>query len=459
MSVYDTFSREIIMGVRFNRDLVNVILGLSYPIMAGMVSRTLLSFMDTLMVGRLGAIEIASVGLGSTTVWVIIYLFFSLGMGTQIMTSRRYGEKNYKECGDVLNNAIMFSVIAALVFTALGFMEGRRIFKFVAEDPLVYYHGSSYIRIRIFEVFSFTIISVFAGFFNGIGITRIHMYVMLIVNIMNIFLNYLLIFGKFGFPRLEVTGAAYASTISTYLGAIVIVLISLKEKYWKKFLYFKNLKASLNTLTTLLKLSYPNALKNFFILSGYMIFLKFIGIIGTKDLAASVFCLTVTSISWMPAVGIGVATATLVGQSLGSGESKLAERYSWESIKLSLVIMGSIGILFMVFPKWIMEIFTSDTEIIQKGTIVLRILAVIQFFDAFGIIVSSSLEGAGKTFFVGISEILFVWLVFIPLSYLLGVFLEFGIIGSWIAMIAYFFGFDIVLFRNFKKGKWKEHKV
>jgi len=236
-------------------------------------------------------------------------------------------------------------------------------------------------------------------------------------------------------------------------------LISLKEKYWKKFLYFKKLKVSLNTLTTLLKLSYPNALKNFFILSGYMIFLKFIGIIGTNDLAASIICLTVTSISWMPAVGIGVATVTLVGQSLGSGESKLAERYSWESIKLSLVIMGSIGILFMVFPKWIMEIFTSDTEIIQKGIIVLRILGVIQFFDAFGIILSSSLEGAGKTFFVGISETLFVWLVFIPLSYFLGVFLEFGIIGSWIAMIAYFLGFDIVLFRNFKKGEWKEHKV
>ena len=447
------------MDVKFNRDLVSVVLGLSYPIMAGMVSRTLLSFMDTLMVGRLGAVSIASVGLGSTTVWVVIYLFFSLGVGTQIMTSRRYGERNYKECGNLLNNAVMFSVIAALVFTALGFMESRRIFKFIAVDPLVYHYGSSYIRIRIFEVFSFTIISVFAGFFNGIGITRIHMCVMLIVNIMNIFLNYLLIFGKFGFPRLEVTGAALASTISTYLGAIVIVLISLKEKYWEKFLYFKNLKVSLNTLTTLLKLSYPNALKNFFILSGYMIFLKFIGIIGTKDLAASIICLTVTSISWMPAVGIGVATVTLVGQSLGSRESKLAERYSWESIKLSLVIMGSIGVLFMVFPKWIMEIFTSDTEIIQKGTTVLRILGVIQFFDAFGIILSSSLEGAGKTFFVGFSEILFFWLVFIPLSYLLGVFFEFGIIGSWIAMIAYFFGFDIVLFRNFKKGRWKKHKV
>ncbi|MFC1562587.1 MATE family efflux transporter [candidate division KSB1 bacterium] len=447
------------MNLRFNSSLSKVILKLSYPIIIGMVSRTLLSFMDTLMVGRLGAVAIASVGLGSITVWVVIFHFFALGTGTQIMTSRRYGEGNDRECGVVLNNALIFSIIASVFIGTMFFVFSRNIFDFVSEDPLVYKYGSTYIRIRIFEVFSFTLISVFAGFYNGVGITRIHMYVMLIVNIMNIFLNYLLIFGKFGFPRLEVTGAAFASTISTYLGVGVIIAISLRKKYRKRFLFLKKIKINLSILTALLKLSSPNALKNIFILSGYMIFLKIIGTLGTRELAASTICLNLSSVSWMPAVGIGVATATLVGQSIGSKNNELAERYSWESIKLSLAIMGTIGIIFIVFPKWIIEIFSSDSIVIQNGISVLRILGVIQFFDALGIILSSSLEGAGKTFFVGISEIFFVWLIFLPLSYLLGIFLGFGIIGSWIGMIAYFIGFDTVLFLDFKKGNWKFYKL
>ena len=447
------------MDLRIKKDLAGIILKLSYPIMAGMVSRTLLSFMDTLMVGRLGAVAIASVGLGSVTVWVVIYHFFALGTGTQIITSRKSGEGNEKDCGAVLNNALIFSLFTTIFIGTLFFVFSRNIFDFVSEDPLVYKYGSTYIRIRIFEVFSFTLISVFAGFFNGIGLTKINMYVMIIVNIMNIVLNYLLIFGKFGFPRLEVTGAAFASTISTYLGAGVIIAISLKEKYRKRFLYFKNVKINLNILTSLIKLSSPNALKNIFTLSGYMIFLKIIGIIGTTQLAASNICLTITSISWMPAVGIGVATATLIGQSIGSKNSQLAEKYGWESIKLSLLIMGTIGIIFIVSPKWIIQIFTSEPEVIQNGIIILRILGVIQFFDAFGIILSSSLEGAGKTLFVGISETLFVWLIFIPLAYLLGIRLGFDIIGVWGAMIVYFLGFDIVLFLSFKSGKWKYHKL
>jgi putative MATE family efflux protein len=447
------------MGIRFNRELAKVILNLSYPIMAGMVSRTLLTFMDTLMVGSLGAVAISSVGLGGTAVWIMISLFFSLGTCTQIMVSRKCGEKKYEDCGNVLNNVILFSVISASIFILLCFFKSNGVFGFFVEDPLVFEKGISYAKIRVFEILSFTIISVIAGFFNGIGITRIQMYVMLVVNIMNIFLNYILIFGKFGFPRLEVKGAALASTLSTYLGAIIIILISLKKKYLRKYLYFKKINFNRSIITALLKLSYPNALKIFFVLTGYLVFLKFIGIIGTIELAASNICLNITSISWMPAVGIGVATTTLIGQMLGSRNGDLAEKYAWESIKISFVIMGTIGIFFIIFPQSIIGIFTTDSKIIEKGVIVLRILGLVQFFDAFGIILSSSLEGAGKTFFVGFSEISFVWFVFIPLSYILGVYLNYGIGGSWLSFIVYLLGFDIMLFVNFKKGNWKSFKI
>ena len=378
--------------MKFDRDISKTILRLSYPIMIGMMSRTLLSFTDTIMAGRLGAAAIASVGLGSVTAWILIFTFFSLGSGTQIMISRKFGEGNMRECGAVLQAASFFSVIISLFAVLLVFMVIDKIFFYVAKDPLVYNLGSVYVKIRIFEIFSFTIITVFSGFFNGIGNMKIPMRVMIVVNLLNIVLNYLLIFGKFGFPRLEVTGAALGSTISTYAGAVVVIMISLRGKYSREFAYFRKFEIRTDIIKSLVRLAYPTAVKNFLILTGYTLFLKYIGLIGTKELAASNICLTIANLSWMPGVGIGTAATTLVGRSLGAGKSGLAERYGWESMKISVLIMGSIGVLFFAFPQWILSVFTNDTEVIQKGIVILMILGAVQFFDAVGIVLSAVLE-------------------------------------------------------------------
>ncbi|MFC1558267.1 MATE family efflux transporter, partial [candidate division KSB1 bacterium] len=367
--------------MKFDKGLTNTILRLSYPVMIGMMSRTLLSFTDTIMAGRLGAAAIASVGLGSVTAWILIFTFFSLGTGTQIMTSRKFGEGNMRECGAVLQTSSVFSVTIALFAILSVFMVTDKIFFHIAKDPLVYNYGSVYVKIRIFEIISFTIITVFSGFFNGIGNMKIHMRIMLVVNLLNIVLNYLLIFGKFGFPRLEVTGAAFGSTISTYVGAIVVIIITLRRKYLREFLYFRKFEIRTDIIKSLVRLAYPTALKNFLILIGYTLFLKYIGIIGTKELAASNISLTITNLSWMPGVGIGTAATTLVGRSLGAGKSELAERYGWESIKISVLIMGSIGVIFFAFPQLILRVFTNDIEVIQKGIAVLRILGAVQFLD------------------------------------------------------------------------------
>ena len=445
--------------MKFDQDISNTILRLSYPIMIGMMSRTLLSFTDTIMAGRLGAAAIASVGLGSVTAWILIFTFFSLGSGTQIMISRKFGEGNMRECGAVLQAASVFSVIVSLFAVLSVFMVIDKIFFYVAKDPLVYNLGSAYVKIRIFEIFSFTIITVFSGFFNGIGNMKIPMRVMIVVNLLNIVLNYLLIFGKFGFPRLEVTGAALGSTISTYAGAVVVIMISLRGKYSREFLYFRKFEIRTDIIKSLVRLAYPTAVKNFLILTGYTLFLKYIGLIGTKELAASNICLTITNLSWMPGVGIGTAATTLVGRSLGAGKSRLAERYGWESMRISVLIMGSIGVLFFAFPQWILSVFTNDTEVIQKGIVILMILGAVQFFDAVGIVLSAVLEGAGRTFFVGISETACVWLFFLPVSYLLGIVWGFGITGSWAAMIGYFICFDSILFLKFTGGGWKRGKL
>lgn len=439
-----------------DKEYYPLVITLAYPVVLGMISRTIMSLVDVAMVGRLGAVSLAATGLGAHIVLLVTHSYGSLNVGIQTLTSRRYGEFDFKSCGRNLNGTLIVLAVIGAIISSAGYFSGPVITRFIVNDAEVARLGSSYVSIRFLEVFSFGLIALYRGFFDGIGKTKINMQSMVVINALNIVLNYCLIFGNWGFPRLEVTGAALASAISTYVGIGIMVFHSLLGKYRTKYGLYDHIAPEAPLLKKLVKLSTPVVLQEFFTIAGFLLFLKILSMIGTVELAASTVCISIMSMSFMPGYGLGTAAATLIGQNLGAKRADLAERYGWESVKLGVIVMGSMGVAFILLPQTIMKIFSSDTMIIQTGTDILRLVGFVQFIDAFGIVLNSCLWGAGMTRFVMIAEIVVNWGVFLPVAYLLGITLGYGVLGAWLSLALYMLLIGVIMTITFVRGTWKK---
>ena len=161
----------------------------------------------------------------------------------------------------------------------------------------------------------------------------------------------------------------------------------------------------------------------------------------------------------MPAIGVGMACSTLIGKFLGENSHEKASKVVKEGIKWSMLIMGSMGLLFIFLPHWIIPIFSTNPEIIRMGIPCLRIIGILQYFDAVGITLFFVLTGAGNTRFPAIVDMIIVWLIFLPISYYLGIVMEMGVVGAWLGFSAWIIPFAVVMALKVKTGSWKQIEV
>jgi Na+-driven multidrug efflux pump len=200
----------------------------------------------------------------------------------------------------------------------------------------------------------------------------------------------------------------------------------------------------------------PQGSQEILVMVGFVVFFKIVGIIGVVELAAVEIVFTILQSSFMPAIGIGQACATLVGKYLGEEKTKKAETSIVESVRWSFLIMGSVGVMFLFIPQYIIPVFTNDPKVMELGVNALRIAALVQFADAVGLTLWFALSGAGNTFFPAVVEAAIVWGFFLPASYVSGVVLGFGFMGPWMAFVIYIVLFAIIMFWKIRKGDWKE---
>lgn len=438
-----------------NPEYSKKVLSLAYPVILGMMARTAMGVVDTAMVGRLGSAELAATGLGIHVVLLFVYSFGSVSIGVQALTARRYGESNFELCGRNINGTIILIAAIGFIGAVTGYIFAPVWFRFLTDDPIVSALGSEYVSIRMLEMFAMAFIGVYRGFFDGIGKTSIYMRAMIAMNALNIILNYMLIFGKFGFPRLEVAGAAIGSLISSYVGGAIMIAYSLRSDHRKQFNLYSNMKPDFILFKRLYKLASPTMLQTFIEIGGFTLFFVLVGKISTVGLAASNVCVAIISVSFMPGIGIGTAAATLVGQYLGAKRADISEKLGKEAMKLGVIFMGTLGIIFILIPEIFIRLFTPDKEIIESGITILRIVGLVQLFDAIGIVSAKCLQSAGMTRYVLQVTVFTMALFFLPLSYLLGITFGLGISGAWIGLALYLLLYGVILILKFNGGKWK----
>ncbi len=433
------------------------ILRIALPAIAGMSAQMIVSIVDSAMVGRLDNAEfaLAAMGISVLATWAIVSFFSSLATGTQVIIARRFGEGDFNSCGRALANSLAISLSIGIFVTAIG-MAGAHIFaQFFAKDPRVGSLAGDFIYFRLIGLPFFLITVSFRGFYFGTQHTKVFMVSGIIVNILNVIFNYILIYGKFGIPAMGVAGAGLGSSLATICDAIFYFAVSARPRYAHQFHFIKNFRIDRQIIRAIIKLSLPVSFQNVFILLGFLSFVSITGIIGTMQQAATQTIISSLFLAILPCMGFGIAVQTLVGNYVARGEIALAKRYGIETVKIATYYTGLLSILFIIFPRVLLTLITTDEKIITYAIPAMRIAGVAQFFYGIGIVFANGLQSIGKTVYVMVVEIVSNLFVLLPLAYFFGVYLKIGLTGAWLAMPVYVLVYSTLLTNKFYYDKWQ----
>ncbi len=407
--------------VSIRRNVIN----LSLPVLLSSLFQRLVSIVDIFLVGGLGAAAIAATGLGQLLIFVVMTVFWGLATGTTVVIAHLWGGKRHDDARKAAFTALLACALLAVGASLLGCSFGDDLARFLGARDEVLRLSGGYIRL-VFLYFAFTAgLNILSAIMHGVGNTRTPMEGVILVNILHVVIAYPLIYGKFGFPQLGVTGAAYAINASEFCGCLYLLVQALRRGY----LTIGRPDAEL--FGKIWQVGYPVALERIAQQSGQLFYSKYIISFGTAAYAAHQIGLSIESLSFMPGAGMGIAAATLMGQALGAHKIRRARISHREALRLAILVMASMALLFLFVPHFLIGLFTHDPDVIAKGCIFLRLVAFAQVPLALSFVYAGSLRGTGDTHYVFLVTLAAMWGIRVFLSYVAVVWLHLSLPVVW----------------------------
>lgn len=440
---------------------LNEVISLSLPIIVTMGSHTLMQFVDTLMVGRYGENELAASVSGGLTFFIIGAFIIGVVGITNTFVSQSLGRGQLSECGIYTAHAVYVGLAAQVLILPL-IAVAPSIFTFYGHDSRVAELEVTFFRALSFRLGGLGMVVAISGFFQGIGRPVIPMIAGIVANVLNIALDYGLIYGHGGLPRWGLLGSGIATTTATYLEALLLLGIYLRPAFnaryntrrWRPFEWKKAWQ--------ILRIGAGSGVTFALDLASWTIFIAFfLGRLGRSVLAAQGAASELMHLSFMPAVGLNIGVTTLVGRYIGQGDIPAAKRRAYLGMACACAYMTAMGALFFIFRRPLIDLFAKapDPEYTHAGVIIISYVALFQFSDAIGILSSGALRGAGDTKFPAIVQVITAWLFFLPLVYYLGKPEVWGLHGAWIGATIYIWIYDAVLFWRFVSERWRRINI
>ncbi|WP_457621465.1 MATE family efflux transporter [Persephonella sp.] len=430
------------------------ILHLAVPAALTNLLDTLQLLIDILMVGRLSPQAIGAVGLSSQLI-ILIYSFISIFyIGTNVLVSRFYGEKKPREASKAVSGLLIISAFFSLPFFIYTYKFSGSFFSLMGAERTVINLGTDYISILSLSIPFLFVGAVLYSSIVASGDTKTPLIISLFTNLLNTFLNYCLIFGNFGFPRLEVEGAAIATTTSYILEVLIYFITFLSGKKGIKLTF----SFSSHHVLKALKVGIPAGIEKFISFGSFLVFVKIITGFGTYVLAGYQIGLRIEGLAFMPGFGFATAAMVLIGQYLGAREPEKAEKSVIQTVKLAGMFMGVVGIFFIIFPEFFVSLFTDDIKTIKEGSLYLRIVGISQIPLAVEFVLNGALRGAGATKVTLIINSLSFWMFRIIPAYISAkIYNEILIVYIIMTIETFIKGF--ILWTVFKSGFWKKIKI
>ena len=385
-----------------------------------------------------------------------IALVMGMSSSVQAMAARRRGEGRESETAVPLNGGLLLALVMGLPILIVLFVFGPALLPFVNGDPAVIAESVPYFQARLCGVFAVGMNFAFRGYWNGVSMSRIYLQVLLIMHAVNVLLNYVLIFGALGIPPLGTLGAGIGSTLATYIGTAEYIFLGFKHARRARFL---RAIPGAATMLTMVRLALPSALQQFMFAAGITALFWIIGQVGTAEVAASNVLVNLLLVAFLPGMGLGLAAASLVGQALGRGDGDQARRWGWDVVKLAGLVMAALGLPALLVPDVLLAGFIHDPAVVAIARGPLQLLGAAMAIDAVGLVLMNALLGAGAARQVMVVTVSLQWLVGLPLTWLFGPYLGFGLLGIWGCQFGYRALQAAVLCHLWQRGRWAEIRV
>lgn len=407
---------------------------LSMPVLLSSLFQRLVSIVDIFMVGGLGAAAIAATGLGQLLIFVVMTIFWGLATGATVVIAHLWGAGRRLEARRAAFASCLFCALLAVAASLTGYFLGDEVARFLGATAEVRAFATDYIKL-VFLYFACTAgLNILSAIMQGTGNTRTPMEGVILVNVLHILIAYPLIYGHFGLPRLGVVGAAYAINLSEMCGFLYLLIQALRKGYLKVG------PPDLVLLRKVWDIGYPVALERIAQQSGQLFYSKFIIGFGTTAYAAHQIGLSIESLSFMPGAGMGIAAAALMGQALGARKIRRAHLSHTEALRLAILVMSAMALLFFCLPHQLIALFTSDPEVIEKGSVFLRLVAFAQVPLALSFVYAGSLRGTGDTHYVFLVTLVAMWGIRVLFSWIAAYPLHLSLYMVWgVFLLDWFF--------------------
>lgn len=399
-----------------------------------MVSQNLLNLVSSAFVSVLGDQALAAVGFGSFANFMSIAFVTGLAAGVQAMAARRKGAGAESETAVPLNGGLLLAVGFGVPISALSYLLAPSAFPLLTDDPEVARLGTSYLQIRLLAVPAIGMNFAFRGYWNAVDLAKIYLRTLIVMHVVNATLDYVLIFGAFGAPRLGVDGAGWANLAANWTGTAYYFVQAFARIRKNGFL--RGIPPA-STMWAMLRTSLPAALQQFLFAAGMTVFFAIVGKLGTAEVAATSVLLNLLLVALLPAMGFGIAAASLVGQALGKRDPRDARRWGWDVVRTAVPIVTVIASVGLLFPDLVLGVFLHDPDTLALARWPLRVMAISLPLDVVGAVLLNALLGAGDSTRVLVISTGMQWLLFLPLAYLVGPTLGLGLTAIWLANALY----------------------
>jgi len=431
---------------------------LATPIVISQLSQTAMHVVDSVFVGRLGAAQLGALGFGAIWLWTVASIFSGTATAVQTFVSQAHGSGDERACGrwawQGLWAVVPAAAVAFFAFAALA----ERLWSLVGTSPEIRDFALAYARLRPIGLAGQCAWIVLASFFRGLGDTRTPLAATLVANATNAVLAWGLVLGHLGLPAWGIAGAAAATTLSEWIGVGILFAAFLRRGVRERHGTLP-VRPERLAIRRFLRTGAPIGGQWLLDMSAFAIFTTLVARMGNASMAATQAMLSLLSMSYMQAIGIGLAGTTLVGRYKGAGDLAAALRSYRSAMRLALGLAIAIAALFLLAPGALMGLYTSDPAVLRLGPPLLALAAAFQLFDAVQIVAGGALRGAGDTRWPFLAQTLLAWALRLPLVWLFAFAWGGGVVGAWYAEFAFIVTLAGALVWRFHGGAWRTVRI
>ena len=442
------------------------ILTIALPSLVELVLTSLTSMADQIMVGRLpgqlGVQALSAVGLCMNPKFILMTALMAINTGTTAVVARYRGMGNQEKANQTFKQSLIFNIFLSAIMMVIGVVFARELIGLIAGNGIsetTVEYAVTYFRIQMYGFIPLMMTNTVTSTLRAIGDSKMPMVYNTIANVVNLFFNYGLIYGKLGMPEMDVAGASLATVIGQCVAFVIAMYIMFSKKRYVYIDFKEKTGYNKTIMSNVLGIGLPSMLEQLCLRIGIIIYSRIVASLGDISYATHMVCMNIQSLTFMSGMAFQNSATTLMGQSLGRRRLDMADNYTRMTRNISFWISCIIGVVLALFGGQIVNIYNSTPEIVEMGGKLLAIVAITQPFQSSQFVTTGALRGAGDTKYPAVVIFICTLIVRSVLGYIFVIQLDMGLIGAWFAIVVDQLLKTAMIFARYTTGKWRFFKL